>query len=1126
MTERRDQQLQESEQQFRSLVDAVEEYAIFMLDPEGYVVTWNEGARQIKGYEREEILGEHFSRFYTDADRDAGVPARNLDAAADSGSTEDEGWRRRKDGTEFWANVRITTVRDDDGSLQGYAKVTRDMTDRRERERKLQRERNLTDRILETSPVGIQVLDTDGEITRMNERLREILDVSQETAATYEPSDSVVYDEAGTRLSVDDYPFAQTLATGEPVSDRVLRIERPGGDDRWLSTSTAPLRSEDGEIDRVVASAEDVTDLKERERRLERRTDELSAELSEVYGRITDGLIALDEDWIFTHVNDRGEEILGIERANLLGETLWDVFPELIGSPFETCYREAMESQESTSITEYYPALDTWFKDYVYPSETGLSIYFRDVSEQKVRERERDRYETLVETIDDGVYALDADRTFTLVNDGFLAMTGFSRDRLLGAHASVVFGDEFDAVEVERSTTDETDANPTFEETIRTATGEELTVESRFALLEDEDVRVGVTRDITERKERERILEESEQRYRTLVDYFPGGLVTLFDHDLRYTLAAGQGFDRIPVEPDDIEGKTVVDAWPDDTADALEPIFRAALEGEEAAAEMEYADREWRVRAIPITDERGDVFAGMTMSQDITEQKAYERYLEDAKAQLEAATEAGAVGTWEWQIQTDRFVTGASFARTFGLDPDAAREGVPLERIISSVHEADRERVETAITDAVASCGEYEEEYRVWNADGKLRWVVARGYVETDETGTPETFPGAITDITDRKRAEIALEKSQKQLQTLFELLPVGVVVANADGQLVEANDAAKEIWGGDVFDAASVEEYEQYTARWAETGESVEPGEWTMSRVLEGEVVTDPDIFEIEAADGEERIVMIHGMPVRDANGEISRGVVTQTEITERREYQRKLEETVSKLETSNERLEQFAYAASHDLQEPLRMVSSYLQLVERRYGDDLDDDGEEFLAFAIDGADRMREMIDGLLAYSRVDTQGDPLEPIDLETVVADALEDLQLRIDEERAEITVESLPRVRGDANQLRQVFQNLLSNALEYSDDEPRVRIESERNGGMWTVSVSDDGIGMDPAETHRIFEVFQRLHSRDEHPGTGIGLALCQRILERHGGEIRVDSTPGEGSTFSVSLPAVDRRFE
>ena len=215
--------------------------------------------------------------------------------------------------------------------------------------------------------------------------------------------------------------------------------------------------------------------------------------------------------------------------------------------------------------------------------------------------------------------------------------------------------------------------------------------------------------------------------------------------------------------------------------------------------------------------------------------------------------------------------------------------------------------------------------------------------------------------------------------------------------------------------------------------------------------------------------------------------------------------------------------------------MVSSYLQLVEKRYADELDEDGEEFIEFAVDGADRMRDMVNALLQYSRIETSGEPLEPVDLDGVVEDALEDLAVQIEERDADVTVDPLPRVRGDVNQLRQVFQNLLSNAITYSEDAPRLHVSAERreaqsasdpsgtaaenDGARWVVSVRDEGIGIAPEHQERIFEVFQRLQGGENHPGTGIGLALCERIVERHGGEIWVDSDRGEGSTFSFTLP-------
>jgi len=224
--------------------------------------------------------------------------------------------------------------------------------------------------------------------------------------------------------------------------------------------------------------------------------------------------------------------------------------------------------------------------------------------------------------------------------------------------------------------------------------------------------------------------------------------------------------------------------------------------------------------------------------------------------------------------------------------------------------------------------------------------------------------------------------------------------------------------------------------------------------------------------------------------------------------------------LRRSNADLEQFAYVASHDLQEPLRMVASYLQLIERRYRDELDDDGREFIDYAVDGANRMRTLINDLLAYSRVGTRGKPFEECNLNAVFEQAVGNLRLAIDEAAADVTKSQLPTVHGDPGQLTQLMQNLIGNAIKFRGEAaPRVSVEASQQGGEWVCVVRDNGIGIAPEYAERVFLIFQRLHSRAEYDGTGIGLAICKRIVERHGGRIWLQSQPGEGTEVWWTLP-------
>jgi len=255
------------------------------------------------------------------------------------------------------------------------------------------------------------------------------------------------------------------------------------------------------------------------------------------------------------------------------------------------------------------------------------------------------------------------------------------------------------------------------------------------------------------------------------------------------------------------------------------------------------------------------------------------------------------------------------------------------------------------------------------------------------------------------------------------------------------------------------------------------------------------------------------------------------QSQISERHKAEQALSQLNAELETrvmertselarSNEELQRFAYVASHDLKEPLRMVSSYLQLISKRYQGRIDADGDAFIGYAVEGATRMKELLDGLLECSRVDTAGSSFDVVESGTALQRAVDILQVEIDETDGRVTHGEMPQVMADQVQLVQVFQNLIGNALKFhvKGREPRVHVQAEVCGGEWRFSVSDQGIGIDPKHAEEIFHLYQRLHTREEYPGMGIGLAICKRIVERHGGRIWVDPRAGGGSVFSFTL--------
>lgn len=243
--------------------------------------------------------------------------------------------------------------------------------------------------------------------------------------------------------------------------------------------------------------------------------------------------------------------------------------------------------------------------------------------------------------------------------------------------------------------------------------------------------------------------------------------------------------------------------------------------------------------------------------------------------------------------------------------------------------------------------------------------------------------------------------------------------------------------------------------------------------------------------------------------------------DITRLKDVENRLRRQATELARSNKDLEQFAYVASHDLKEPLRMVTSFVQMLKRKYEGRLDLDADDYIRYAVDGAARMHSLIDDLLTYSHVDRKTEPFELTDLNVVLRKVVQNLAELTRESSASITALELPTVMADPIQMGQLLQNLIANAIKYRDPAvpPRIRIEAEQGEGHWIFSVQDNGIGIAPEFSERIFKLFQRLHTKEEYPGTGIGLAICKRISERHGGRIWVESSPGRGSTFYFALP-------
>ncbi|MDD5459963.1 MAG: ATP-binding protein, partial [Phycisphaerae bacterium] len=377
--------------------------------------------------------------------------------------------------------------------------------------------------------------------------------------------------------------------------------------------------------------------------------------------------------------------------------------------------------------------------------------------------------------------------------------------------------------------------------------------------------------------------------------------------------------------------------------------------------------------------------------------------------------------------------------------------------------------------------------------DGKILWVSTTKMPLFDEEGNIAGTFGISRDIT---RYQIAEEKI-KSLARFPDENPNAVLRVNKNCEILYSNNPGKalEKFIHDGEDGRKTEIHKKISEAY-NTGQTI--------------------VFDHKLGD---RTYSITLSPVEES-GYIN---LYAMDITEKTQMENQLEKAVEDLQRSNDDLQQFAHVASHDLQEPLRMVTSYLQLLAKRYQGKLDKDADDFIGFAVDGAKRMQNLILALLQYSRVGSQAKPFAVCDMDKVAKNCIKDLEAAIEQNKAEVTYDKLPVITADITQMEQLLRNLINNALKYHAENvtPKIHVGVREEEDGWTFSVKDNGIGIAPEFFNRIFVIFQRLHNRNEYSGSGIGLSVCKRVVERHGGKIWVKSTPGKGATFYFTIPII-----
>jgi len=640
-------------------------------------------------------------------------------------------------------------------------------------------------------------------------------------------------------------------------------------------------------------------------------------------------------------------------------------------------------------------------------------------------------------------------------------------------------------------------------------------------------------RDITERKKAEKEILIQKSYFQQLFENSPEGIVVLDNQDR--ILNANKGFERMfQFSAEEIKGKTLNDIIvPESMLEQATQMTLFVIKGEIIHRETERKRKDGStvdvsVLAYPITLEKNQIGVYGIYS-DITERKETEKALRNSEERYRAFVKQSTEGIWRFEF----------------LEPVSTK--LPIDEQVKNIFRygylaecndvfAKMYGYEAAADIAGARIGELLIESEPRNID-YIRRSIMNGYkidniesIERDKDGNTKIFVnnlvgivesdslvriwGSQRDITESKKAQEELSKTQFRLATLLKNLQDVVLYETGGGKEFMSENVYEMLgYNAEMFNNRDFFKTITHPGDWKSIEEKTK--EWNRGGSL-GVLNLE---FRVRRSDGRYIWVEDHMIKVRNNGDSHMAGVLIN--ITEHKTTEEKLKQLAEKLSQSNKELEQFAYVASHDLQEPLRMVASYIQLLQRRYKGSISAEADEFINYSVDGVVRMKTLINDLLAYSRVNTKDAPLEDVDVNKIVAQNLKNLAASIQETGAQINYENLPVVKANTLQINQLFQNLISNAIKFRkpDVSPIVNITAKHAGDEWLFTVSDNGIGIDKEFSDKIFIIFQRLHNNSEYPGTGIGLAICKKIVEKLGGHLWVESEPGRGSTFTFTIP-------
>ena len=1122
------------QQQFqRRQVDYLSKYAndiILLLDQHHIIIDANDRAEAAFGFPHEELIGKNLDELRAPIEKQA-FDAR-WNRIMKNESMLFENLYRRRDGTEFPVEISSRVI--EKGGAIFVQSILRDITERKRAEDALRRSEERFRQLADAMPQLVWSADPDGHVDYYNERFHEYAGIDPDGNGGYGWESALHPDDRDATVRA----WEDAIRTGNMYQIEHRARRRDDGY-RWHISRGIPVRDSQGHIVKWFGTATDIHDLKTVQEDLIRQEERMrlaqqvarigsfeidihtgmhlsSPEIEALYGLKPGEFDGTSERWLArVHPEDRAMAEESV-RQTLAGENVdaeWRVVLPDGTVRWLAVRAQVMKDQDGR------------------PSRLvgiNMDITERKQAEERLRENE-ERYRTLFTSMTEGFALCEviyddkgqpSDYRFVEINDAFLQQTGLPND-IVGQPTSVVLP-RLEPVWIKRFTQVAGTGEPARFTQYNADTDRHYDIycyrpsPGRFAFL---------ARDITQQQHIEQTLQESEERFRALADNIPllawmaDESGSVFWYNRRWYEYTGKTFDEMKgwvwkklLHPDHIER-------------VVEKISRCFRTGEiwEDTFQLRGADGRFRwflSRAVPIHDDRNRIVRWLGTNTDITDLREAQKALAESEEKLRSAFANAAIGFAITDPDGRYMDANPAYLKLTGYSIDELKS----KRFPQLVHPDDYPAVMDLIGQMQrGEIGHFMRENRYIRKDGRMLWVRKSVAMVRDVSGQSRWMIALVEDITERRNAEQALRRSETRMRRFYDAELVGIIYWDLEGNILDANDKFLDMIG------YSREDLQAGRIDWI----GMTPTEYherDMKAIEELRQTGTHRSFEKEyiRKDGSRIPVSLGGALIDPDRGE---GVGFVLDITERMKaeaelkkftqtLEQRVQERTAALEAANRELEAFSYSVSHDLRAPLRSIDGFSKVLLERYGEGFDATGKDYLTRVRGAALRMGKLIDDMLSLSRAGRREMESKPVDLSALASGVADGLHQREPERRVHVSIEPGLTAIGDEGMLRIVLENLIGNAWKFTSKKEDARIEfgsAEANGGK-AYFVRDNGAGFDMRHAEKLFSPFQRLHSESEFPGTGIGLAIVQRVILRHDGRVWAESEEGHGATFWFTL--------